>query len=54
MIQEPEAFSKAPSTSPNQSESQFQIGTAKMGQCSMSEVVSLGLESCSSLRYTEG
>ncbi len=32
---------------------QFQIGTVKMGQFSISEVVSLGLESGSSLRYTE-
>jgi hypothetical protein len=52
-MQEPEAFSKASSTSPNRLESQFQIGTSKIVQFSMSEVVSLGLESGSSLRYTE-
>jgi hypothetical protein len=54
MMQEPEAFSKASSTSLNRSECQFEIGTAKMDQFSMSEAVFLGLERGSSLRYTEG
>ena len=54
MMQEPEAFSKAPSTSPNRTVSQFQIGTPKMVQFAISEVISLGLERDSSLRYTEG